>query len=625
MKTSKQGLKTLSTMTARHAHLPPAGMAGPLPDPRLRNVRRRGYFSRIKREGPVIGPAFILLSERGYACSSEMIGPAGDRVASATGLLLSAENIAQFTSDLETAVASVLSDQPLPQTAEAMIKALERLPGAGRFAAFEIGLTPDDLEPIAAPSFPPQDVDRLAQTIARLDVRAASGSSADEIEGPVLELGGVAAAAHNPLVYPLMGKTGEPLAVIVMVRDAPPGPETDIVRHLVKQLSRIAGLVIEDRRLRSDLRDRQALFQSLTSTIADAVIRIDAAGDIVGYAGGAKALFGYRPKDVLGRPLKLLMPAEHNETDMPEPGSVGTWGVHQTPDFGRRMTARTKTGKLIPVEIALSQFQYANEVQFVGVVRDISQRLDDEVRLEDLRQALDLAMRHSALGEMAASIAHELNQPITAVANYMDAADALLKDAGAIDRAALKRVVQAAGGQARLGGEIIRRMRRLTAKRSPVWEEADFHSAISEAAGFFKRTAISAGVDLTIRQSGAPGRAVFDKVQIQQVVSNLIANALKAMSGSSNKTLLIETELSATHAELRVADTGPGVPDHRKATIFESFVTHHEGGLGIGLAVSKRIAEAHGGRLFVEDAPDGGALFCLVIPRHPESSDAETA
>ncbi len=531
-------------------------------------------------------------------------------------LTLDEADLARISKGLGRTIDALVAGRSLADTAGLLIDTLEALPNAGRFAAFQ-ALGPDHpMKLIASRSLSDAEVSAIAASIDTAELMAlANDPDAAERGAPKTII--VPDAGDEPqqlFVYPIAFVEPPRVALIAMAREVRPDHEPEQFTSLLRQLARIAAIVLEDRRLRSEIRDVDELMAGVLSAVPEAVIRIDEAGVVQSYSRAAETMFGYAPAEIIGGPVTRLMAPEHADQHQDYIQAFEDTGMRRLPDFGRRVQARRWDGETFPIEIALSAFDFEGERQYVGVVRDVSRQLADERRLDELRRALEVAARHSALGELSASIAHELNQPLTAVANYMDAAEALLAAPGELDREALRRAILGAAGQARLGGEIVRRIRRLTRRGEALMAAGDFAGAVAEAVEFFRRSSMASGVDITVRHAGETRPVVFDRVQLQQVVGNLVANALQAVAEQDVRRVDVETKIGDDGAELTVADTGPGVPDERKSSIFDSFITHRAGGLGIGLAVSRRIAQAHGGRLTVEDAPSGGAVFRMTLP-----------
>ncbi len=249
-------------------------------------------------------------------------------------------------------------------------------------------------------------------------------------------------------------------------------------------------------------------------------------------------------------------------------------------------------------------------------MQDITERKAGEARLNELQAELVHVSRLSELGQMVSALAHEVNQPLTAQANYLSAARRLLaagNQQGA--QQALERIAQQAGR----AQQIIQRLREFVRKGETQRRVESLARTIEEASTLALIGA-GQGVKLDIKVADDAAEAVIDKVQIQQVLLNLIRNAVEAMAGSARRELSISTVRAGNRVQIQVADTGPGLPQQVRARLFQPFVTTKPTGMGVGLWVCRAIAEAHGGELLAEDAVGGGTAFRLTVPR-PDGSD----
>lgn len=514
------------------------------------------------------------------------------------------------TAFIDEAVDALVAGKSLSLTAESLIRAIELVPGAGRVAVFLADRGEAEFKFVAGPSFTPDEVETLRHMLAE--------AATETLEASVLEadFGKMNGNRQELRIFPLSVPKERPAALLVTARDQI-GDQTALVfDEFMDQIVRLAGVVVEDRRLRARMLEQQSVLRALVGAAPDAIIRIDRYGTVLDYMGRAEALFGWRPEEIVGANVAKLMPEPHASRHGDYVESFLETGKRKLPDFGRRLTAMRKDGSTFPVEIALSHLPGYETAEFIGIVRDISGRVEREQELDGMREALDDATRQSALGELAATIAHELNQPLTAIANYMDALELRLARLDHDDRDRLVELARKAGAQARLGGEIIRRTRRMATKGESEPVVNDFHTAISEALALVSQTPSARGVRIETRQSGEDGRARFDRVQMQQVLINLASNAFRAMEDSERRCLTVETVVGGDTARLVVSDTGPGVAEADRPKLFERFFRRSGDGMGLGLAVVKRIVAAHGGQIAVDDNPGGGAQFRLNIPRH---------
>jgi two-component system sensor kinase FixL len=217
------------------------------------------------------------------------------------------------------------------------------------------------------------------------------------------------------------------------------------------------------------------------------------------------------------------------------------------------------------------------------------------------------------MGQMAAALAHELNQPLTATANYVRAAVRLL-DAKQLNLERVRQAMQSAAEQTLRSGEIIRRLRAFVARGEVSRQPEDMVQLVEEACALALVGAKERGITVHISQDPSMPRAVVDRVQVQQVLLNLIRNAVEAMETSAVRDLAVRTVTREDRIVISVSDTGSGIAPEIAPRLFQPFVTTKPEGMGIGLSVCRTIVEAHGGRLWIEPNPVGGSIFQFTLP-----------
>ena len=233
--------------------------------------------------------------------------------------------------------------------------------------------------------------------------------------------------------------------------------------------------------------------------------------------------------------------------------------------------------------------------------------------MQELQSELVHVSRLTAMGEMASSLAHELNQPLSAMANYLKGSLRLL-DAAPTRQDRLRDAIQKAGDQALRAGDIIRRMRDFVARGEAERRVESLPKLIEEASALGLVGAKEHGVRVRFQLDRRVDLVLADKVQIQQVVLNLIRNAIEAMEAAARKVLEIRIDPAPDdHALITVADTGTGVSPDIADQLFQPFVTTKRTGMGVGLSISRTIIEAHGGRIWAEPNPGGGTRFCFTL------------
>jgi two-component system sensor kinase FixL len=263
---------------------------------------------------------------------------------------------------------------------------------------------------------------------------------------------------------------------------------------------------------------------------------------------------------------------------------------------------------------------------FTGFVRDLSEREEAERRLERLQQELMHVGRLSEMSQMGSALAHELNQPLSAINNYLRAGTRMLEAMGIAKDERVFEVMDKAGAQARRAGEIIRGLRQLVEKHETERRDEDVNKIVEEASALALLGAKSGGITVRIELSEQRLTALVDRIQIQQVVVNLVRNAVEAMASSPEKRLTIATRREGDSVTASVSDSGPGLRSDIADRLFMPYVTSKEKGMGIGLSICRQIIDAHGGRIGVETIPTGGTRFFFTLPLsgRPSESPSQT-
>ena len=278
--------------------------------------------------------------------------------------------------------------------------------------------------------------------------------------------------------------------------------------------------------------------------------------------------------------------------------------------IGRTVAGRRKDGTTFPMDLAVGEANVRGHRQFTGFVRDVTARQETQARLVELQSELLHVSRLSAMGEMATTLAHELNRPLTAVVNYSEAARQILEDSGIEVPARVTEFVQKAAGQAERAGQIIRRLRGFVERREIERTAENLNEIVQEAASLAAIGARADGIQVQFDLADGLAEIRVDKTQIQQVVVNLVRNAIEVLRQAERRVLVVRTAPVGDEAqEVTVLDSGPGIAPEVAERLFQPFVTSKKDGMGIGLAVSRTIVEAHGGRLWSERNPEGGTLF----------------
>ncbi len=356
-----------------------------------------------------------------------------------------------------------------------------------------------------------------------------------------------------------------------------------------------------------------ALLRSILETVPDAMVVIDHRGIVQSFSRAAERLFGYSPAEVCGQNVRMLMPSPYREQHDGYLERYLATGERRIIGIGRVVVGLRKDGSTFPMELTVGEVNQNGRTLFTGFVRDLTERQQTDRRLQELQDGLLHVSRLRSMGQMAAALAHELNQPLTATSNYVRAALRLL-EAPQPDLPRVRQAIDLAARQTLRSGEIIRRLRAFVARGEVARRPESVAKLIEEASALALVGAKEHGIKVLITIDPDLPSAVVDRVQVQQVLLNLIRNAVEAMEGQPLRELSVGTVVENGVVEVSVADTGSGISPEIEARLFQPFVTTKINGMGIGLSVCRTIVEAHGGRLWVEPNAGGGSIFRFTLP-----------
>lgn len=361
--------------------------------------------------------------------------------------------------------------------------------------------------------------------------------------------------------------------------------------------------------------EEQARLRALFDTAVDGMILIDARGIVLMFNPACEKLFGFGAAEVVGQNVKILMPPPYHQEHDGYLDNYRTSGHRKIIGIGREVVGRRKDGTTFPMHLSVGEAKQSGGTTFIGIIHDLTQQKSAERRVRELTAELVHTSRLSAMGQLSSSLAHELNQPLTAIMNYTQAAREMLASAGTSVPPRIPEFLEKAAEQAGRAGQIIRRLRSYVEKGNVERSAADLGQIVEEAAGL---ATIGAKVDgIQIAYDLAPNLPAVhvDRIQIQQVVVNLVRNAVEVLANAEQRNLIIRTTAAEPDAqEVAIIDSGPGIAPEVAQQLFKPFVTTKKSGMGIGLSISHSIIEAHGGRIWVEPNPQGGAIFRFHIP-----------
>lgn len=383
--------------------------------------------------------------------------------------------------------------------------------------------------------------------------------------------------------------------------------------------SKVARDITGTKRAQALLLQREAHLQSILDTVPDAMVVIDEQGLIQSFSGTAERLFGYNAAEVAGQNVSMLMPSPYQGQHNGYLGRYRATGEKHIIGSSRVVIGLRRDGTTFPMEISIGESIGPERRSFTGFIRDLTERQQTQQRLHQLQSELAHMSRFTAMGEMASTLAHELNQPLTAIASYLNGCRRLLDRDSGHDPAMLRDGIEHAAEQALRAGQIIRRLREFVSRGETESRVESLPKLVEEASALALVGAKEAGVRVAFEFDPRAAFVMTDKIQIQQVILNLMRNAMEAMQETTCRELTISTaQLDAETVEVRVTDTGPGIAETILPQLFQPFVTSKAHGMGVGLSVSRTIVEAHGGRLWAEPNPGGGTIFHLTLKAHTD-------
>jgi two-component system sensor kinase FixL len=365
---------------------------------------------------------------------------------------------------------------------------------------------------------------------------------------------------------------------------------------------------------------REAHLRSILATVPDAMIVIDKIGTIQSFSTTAERLFGYSAAEVLGQNVRMLMPQPYRGEHDGYLERYNRTGEKRIIGIGRVVVGQRKSGGTFPLELSVGEMHSGNEPFFTGFIRDLTERQNTEARLQELQSELVHISRLTAMGEMASTLAHELNQPLSAISNYLKGSSRILENRTDDDSVMLREALGKAGDQAVRAGQIIRRLRDFVSRGENERRIESLSKLIEEAGALALVGVKDQDVHVRFELDRRHDMVMADKVQVQQVLLNLIRNALEAMTQSDRRNLTISSlPESDGMIAVRVSDTGTGISSDVTTNLFNPFFTTKPQGMGVGLSICRTIIESHGGRIGAENNPDGGATFFFTL----QSADNE--
>ncbi|WP_407159571.1 sensor protein FixL [Bradyrhizobium sp. STM 3557] len=397
-----------------------------------------------------------------------------------------------------------------------------------------------------------------------------------------------------------------------------------IVPDEAGQPRRLRGIALDinqEKQLERALRTREQHFRSILDTVPDAMIVIDDSGVIQFFSTAAERLFGFTEQEAIGRNVSELMPEPDRSR---HDGYLARY--HATQErriigIGRIVTGRRRDGTTFPMHLSIGEMQSGGKPYFTGFAHDLTEHQQTQARLRELQSELVHVSRLTAMGEMASALAHELNQPLAAISNYMKGSRKLLAGSTDPNTPKIESALDRAAEQAIRAGQIIRRLRDFVARGESEKRVESLSKLIEEAGALGLAGSREQNVQLRFNLDPYADLVLADRVQIQQVLVNLFRNALEAMAPSQRRELAVTNRrVGDDLIEIVVSDTGTGFQDDVLPNLFKTFFTTKHTGMGVGLSISRSIIEAHGGRMWAENNSAGGATFRLTLPAAPQDN-----
>lgn len=378
------------------------------------------------------------------------------------------------------------------------------------------------------------------------------------------------------------------------------------------------GLIteIEDRkRAENELKRSEARHRVVVETASDAVVSIDEGGAIILANPATKRIFGYAPEDLIGKPLTILMPGaarKLHDSGLKQYLETGTKRLNWQ---GTEMTAMRANGEEFPAAVSFGEMIVGQRRVFTGFIRDISEKKRAEAELRNTQAELSRMMRVMTIGQLTASIAHEVSQPLSGIIMNASTCLRMLKSAPPnIDGA--RETAQRTIRDGNRASEVITRLRTLFSKKQIDVESVDLNEAAREVIALMSGELQRNDVILKSEFGDDLPAINGDRIQLQQVILNLLRNGSDAMNGIEDRprNMVVRTELEDGHVRLSVRDSGVGFSPDVAGQMFEPFYTTKSDGMGVGLSVSRSIIEANRGRLWATANDGPGATFAFSIP-----------
>jgi two-component system sensor kinase FixL len=354
----------------------------------------------------------------------------------------------------------------------------------------------------------------------------------------------------------------------------------------------------------------------LMDAAVDAIIIIDSEGKILRFNRAAQEMFVYTAKEVCGRNVSMLMSDNHSIKHDEYIKHYLDTGEARVIGLVLEETGVKSDGSTFPLKLSVGEVKGDGGSQFISIIHDLSEKKAGEEKVRQLEEQLLHADRLVILGELTAGIAHEINQPLTAIAAYADAGRHLIQRSSGGSPENINVICEKIAEQSRRAAEVVQRLRKLVQTGSVSKARHDINKIVNNTILLFDYEIKKRLLKLEFFPAEGIDILYVDDIQIQQILINLVKNGLDAIRSSGQKEgrITIHVKKTGKVVFIEVQDNGPGVSQADRRHLFESFFTTKPKGVGLGLSICKNIAAAHGGNLKYESPVEGGSRFTLTLP-----------
>ncbi len=355
-------------------------------------------------------------------------------------------------------------------------------------------------------------------------------------------------------------------------------------------------------------------FRSILQSVPDAMVVINDAGIITAFSKAAESLFGYGSNELLGQNVSALMgPADRAHHD----GYINRYlhtGERRIIGIGRTVTARRKDGTLFPIDLKIGEAKIGEHFLFTAFMRDLTEQRRNETRMKALQAELVHFSRLSSVGTMASALAHELNQPLTVVTNYLEAARDLLDTPDAESMQMVQQALDEAAKQSVRAGQIVRKLRDYVSRGEVEKRPTSLVPLLGDAVALVQTEMSESAAQISVSVGEFVPEVMVDPIQIQQVVINIVRNAIEAMSRQQDRQISIRADASANSlVRVTIEDNGPGIDKDVSEQLFRPLASSKTTGMGLGLSICRTIVEAHGGTIEAMPVGERGTRFAFTL------------